>query len=50
MDKDELIKRLNDLHEKVEQIEDEMYRIRQDLFGLIDDVEIHLVDYTESEE
>ena len=44
MDKDELLKALNDLHEMVEHIEDEIYRVRQSLFALIDDAELYLVD------
>lgn len=44
MDKDELLRALNDLYEAVEQIEDDIYKVRKDLFSLIDDVEIHLID------
>jgi len=35
---------LKELHETVEQIEDEVYKVRQDLFALINDVELYLVD------
>lgn len=44
MDKDELLKSLSDIYEFVLNLEDDIYKVRQDLFGLIDDVEIHLID------
>jgi len=44
MDKDELLKALGDLYEVIAQIEDDIYKVRQDLFSLIDDVEIYLID------
>lgn len=44
MDKDELLKSLSDIYESVLNLEDDIYKVRQDLFSLIDDVEIHLID------
>lgn len=50
MDKEELLKRMEGLYERAHELGELSEGIRQDIFALMDDVEIYLVDYIESEE